>query len=148
MNLDRSAGTVQRTPACSRWATDAHTAADASISPAHHEAATEAMPSTPIPPRRRLQRDTEGVAGWSRDASRAGCEPASRIADHPAGTRPIGAKTRQSVPIAVPLVSGEGRSGRDYRGENWWARQDSNLQPDRYERSALTIELQALRLFP
>jgi hypothetical protein len=26
----------------------------------------------------------------------------------------------------------------------WWARQDSNLQPDRYERSALTIELQAL----
>ena len=27
----------------------------------------------------------------------------------------------------------------------WWARQDSNLQPDRYERSALTIELQALR---
>ncbi len=27
----------------------------------------------------------------------------------------------------------------------WWARQDSNLQPDRYERSALTIELQARR---
>jgi hypothetical protein len=26
---------------------------------------------------------------------------------------------------------------------NWWARQDSNLQPDRYERPALTIELQA-----
>jgi hypothetical protein len=26
----------------------------------------------------------------------------------------------------------------------WWARQDSNLQPDRYERSALTIELRAL----
>jgi hypothetical protein len=25
----------------------------------------------------------------------------------------------------------------------WWARQDSNLQPDRYERPALTIELQA-----
>jgi hypothetical protein len=25
----------------------------------------------------------------------------------------------------------------------WWAGQDSNLQPDRYERSALTIELQA-----
>ena len=23
----------------------------------------------------------------------------------------------------------------------WWARQDSNLQPDRYERPALTIEL-------
>ena len=28
-------------------------------------------------------------------------------------------------------------------GEAWWARQDSNLQPDRYERPALTIELQA-----
>src|SRR6516165_6024327 len=26
----------------------------------------------------------------------------------------------------------------------WWAREDSNLQPDRYERSALTIELRAL----
>src|SRR5690242_9232986 len=25
----------------------------------------------------------------------------------------------------------------------WWARQDSNLQPDRYERPALTLELQA-----
>src|SRR5690606_1322839 len=25
----------------------------------------------------------------------------------------------------------------------WWARQDSKLQPDRFERSALTIELQA-----
>ena len=23
----------------------------------------------------------------------------------------------------------------------WWAHQDSNLEPDRYERSALTIEL-------
>jgi hypothetical protein len=29
----------------------------------------------------------------------------------------------------------------------WWARQDSNLQPDRYERSALTIELQARALY-
>jgi hypothetical protein len=26
----------------------------------------------------------------------------------------------------------------------WWAREDSNLQPDRYERPALTIELRAL----
>jgi hypothetical protein len=25
----------------------------------------------------------------------------------------------------------------------WWAGQDSNLQPDRYERPALTIELPA-----
>src|SRR5262249_2872084 len=29
------------------------------------------------------------------------------------------------------------------RTETWWAREDSNLQPDRYERSALTIELRA-----
>jgi hypothetical protein len=28
-------------------------------------------------------------------------------------------------------------------GTAWWAREDSNLQPDRYERSALTIELRA-----
>lgn len=27
--------------------------------------------------------------------------------------------------------------------EGWWARQDSNPQPSRYERPALTIELQA-----
>ena len=27
----------------------------------------------------------------------------------------------------------------------WWAGQDSNLQPDRYERPALTIELPARR---
>ena len=33
------------------------------------------------------------------------------------------------------------RKGR--RG--WWARQDSNLQPSRYERPALTVELQAPR---
>ena len=31
-------------------------------------------------------------------------------------------------------------------GKEWWARQDSNLQPDRYERPALTIELQARNL--
>src|SRR6266480_2687143 len=29
------------------------------------------------------------------------------------------------------------------KAEKWWAREDSNLQPDRYERSALTIELRA-----
>ena len=31
------------------------------------------------------------------------------------------------------------------RWTGWWARQDSNLEPDGYEPSALTIELQALR---
>ena len=30
------------------------------------------------------------------------------------------------------------------RRRAWWAGQDSNLQPDRYERPALTIELPAL----
>jgi hypothetical protein len=38
--------------------------------------------------------------------------------------------------VAAPRVARQ--------GEAWWARQDSNLQPDRYERPALTIELQAL----
>ena len=31
----------------------------------------------------------------------------------------------------------------EYRVGIWWAWEDSNLQPDRYERPALTIELQA-----
>ena len=39
--------------------------------------------------------------------------------------------------------SPRGRATRSPQGEAWWARQDSNLQPDRYERPALTIELQA-----
>ena len=40
----------------------------------------------------------------------------------------------------------DGTSNREWLSarEEWWARQDSNLQPDRYERPALTIELQAL----
>ena len=29
------------------------------------------------------------------------------------------------------------------RSKNWWARQDSNPRPSRYERPALTAELQA-----
>ena len=35
---------------------------------------------------------------------------------------------------------------RHEKSEKWWAREDSNLQPDRYERSALTIELRARNL--
>src|SRR4029453_9198165 len=42
-----------------------------------------------------------------------------------------------SGPIRMP--SGTLRN----RQNAWWAREDSNLQPDRYERSALTIELRA-----
>jgi hypothetical protein len=30
------------------------------------------------------------------------------------------------------------RSVDGFGGKEWWARQDSNLQPDRYERPALT----------
>ena len=41
------------------------------------------------------------------------------------------------------LQAPRGRATRSPQGEAWWARQDSNLQPDRYERPALTIELQA-----
>src|SRR5262249_9442212 len=43
----------------------------------------------------------------------------------------------------LPLRSPRGGATRSPQGEAWWARQDSNLQPDRYERPALTIELQA-----
>src|SRR5215471_12294942 len=39
------------------------------------------------------------------------------------------------------------RAGGKTLSKSWWAREDSNLQPDRYERSALTIELRA-RLAP
>jgi hypothetical protein len=43
-----------------------------------------------------------------------------------------------------PSPHGLRRGGlRRFASEGWWARQDSNLQPDRYERPALTIELQA-----
>jgi hypothetical protein len=34
-------------------------------------------------------------------------------------------------------------NNRQACSKNWWARQDSNLEPDGYEPSALTIELQA-----
>src|ERR1700675_109274 len=44
---------------------------------------------------------------------------------------------------ASPRRSPRGCATRARQGEAWWARQDSNLQPDRYERPALTIELQA-----
>ena len=40
-------------------------------------------------------------------------------------------------------VSGEGGGSKETKRGDWWAGQDSNLQPDRYERPALTIELPA-----
>ena len=36
------------------------------------------------------------------------------------------------------LDSGSGAAGVPSFVQGWWARQDSNLRPDRYERSALT----------
>ena len=41
------------------------------------------------------------------------------------------------------LDSGSGAAGVPSFVQGWWARQDSNLQPDRYERPALTIEQRA-----
>ena len=46
-------------------------------------------------------------------------------------------RTRFALPVSRPRAARQGKA--------WWARQDSNLQPDRYERPALTIELQARR---
>ena len=51
---------------------------------------------------------------------------------------------RESRPYgSVRGARGETRVPTATEIDPWWAREDSNLQPDRYERSALTIELQA-----
>ncbi len=42
-----------------------------------------------------------------------------------------------STLISFDIFRGIGRP-RTYAEEGWWARQDSNLGPNRYERSALT----------
>ncbi len=44
---------------------------------------------------------------------------------------------------AIGFLDEFSHGGRSNRMSAWWAREDSNLQPDRYERSALTIELRA-----
>jgi hypothetical protein len=50
---------------------------------------------------------------------------------------------------SIPAPNDQVRAAADNRNEingilqRWWAREDSNLQPDRYERSALTVELRA-----
>jgi hypothetical protein len=54
--------------------------------------------------------------------------------------QPAGISAWQASLSASPQA---GLPSRSAEREGWWARQDSNLQPDRYERSALTIELQA-----
>ena len=59
-------------------------------------------------------------------------------AQHPIWDRPIRLRSFRLSAVA-PARRAEAREA----SEGWWARQDSNLQPDRYERPALTIELQA-----
>ena len=44
-----------------------------------------------------------------------------------------------------PRVIGNDRGHDPEVLEKWWARQDSNRQPDRYDQSALTIELRGHR---
>jgi hypothetical protein len=53
---------------------------------------------------------------------------------YPVFTRPVGKDDSGLWPFSLLETGG------------WWARQDSNLQPDGYEPPALTIELHAPRL--
>lgn len=63
-------------------------------------------------------------------------------------TRPLWAGTSAQT---LPLASEECANAQTLfvfaiaqrRGARWWAQQDSNLQPTRYERAALTVELWA-----
>src|SRR5690348_5301164 len=54
-----------------------------------------------------------------------------------------GHATLHGVAIDISVGSRPLGATRSPKADAWWARQDSNLQPDRYERPALTIELQA-----
>ena len=54
----------------------------------------------------------------------------------------------QVIHLCVTVQTGKRCNIRNMRSTKamegrWWARQDLNLQPDRYERPALTIELRA-----
>src|SRR5262245_42786145 len=50
-------------------------------------------------------------------------------------------ETRREHPQFGPIHASSGNIRKPRTA--WWAREDSNLQPDRYERPALTIELRA-----
>ena len=56
---------------------------------------------------------------------------------------PGGSRRGSLRPLRLPFVAPACLAEAREASEGWWARQDSNLQPDRYERPALTIELQA-----
>ena len=61
---------------------------------------------------------------------------------------PVSAETETRVKKPAQIAGYSSASGNLGSGRRsaWWAREDSNLQPDRYERSALTIELRARRV--
>jgi hypothetical protein len=64
-----------------------------------------------------------------------------------ASQSPFGRLSETATVTRMPAKSGlfSGNPGTfRKRPTAWWAREDSNLQPDRYERPALTIELRAL----
>ena len=73
----------------------------------------------------------------------------SRTQGIPTPPREAGALVRSLLALATPTLGEgqrvqahpffvKGRSAAPPACWKWWARQDSNLQPDRYERSALT----------
>ena len=62
----------------------------------------------------------------------------------PDGLHAHGADEHSLSPSAASARGAEIHFASAWRNKSeWWARQDSNLQPDRYERPALTIELRA-----
>lgn len=95
---------------------------------------------------RDLERDTEAGAGsLPRRHSVSGHRPSSGRADR------LSPRQRASeqgfhtslVPVSVPAALERAPRPVDFRGSTevnqWWARQDSNLQPDRYERIRRTF---------
>jgi hypothetical protein len=73
--------------------------------------------------------------------------PAPRAPRDPRRTRRaiLDAAQRRREPKSQPARGGKFTPPHEAIDEfvRWWAGQDSNLQPDRYERPALTIELPA-----
>jgi hypothetical protein len=57
----------------------------------------------------------------------------------------LAARLRHEGFGAAAFAIGWHAEPKRHRREGWWAREGSNLQPDGYEPSALTIELQARR---
>ena len=82
-----------------------------------------------VPPRTEMTRPGDGLAKRRSETVK---RPESGVARLKAAPNP-----RKSRALSChPTLPQETRTA-------WWARQDSNLRPDRYERPALTAELQA-----